>query len=252
MKSVYLFPLCFVLMVPLFWQCTPDSSQSLSEEMSTEIAMLPTESGTMGYLNVKSIKNSPFYSFVEENLEDNPVYSEEYQEFIEATGLDIRKDIDEIYFTFTQNDMEDDPSVFAVIKGNYKPERIMDYIMEEQDESEFKEEKFNDHTLYLIDDGEFAICFTDNNRLIAGNEKRIQEWLEKGNSDQTNESSEKTKKSIEALKYKKQCWMLMDAQKFVNEMMDEFSHRQSENFQGLKSLQSLNFSVHCHPYRARS
>jgi hypothetical protein len=140
--------------------------------------------------------------------------------------------------------MEDDPSLFAVINGNYQPERIMTYIMEEQEGSEVQEKQFNDYTLYLVDDGEFAICFADNNRLIVGNENSIQEWLEKGTLDQKNEPSESTKKSIDELKYKKQCWMLMDAQKFVNEMMGEFNHRQSENFQGLKSLQSLNFSVY--------
>jgi hypothetical protein len=163
---------------------------------------------------------------------------------MDATGLDIRKDIDEIYFTFKHVEAEDDPYFFVVVKGNYQTERIMSYLRENQEESEIQEKKYGEHSIYLIEDEEFAICFADNQRLIAGYESSLENWLERNTRDQKSNLSKELNQSIHELKYKNQGWMLMDAQKFVNELMDEFSHRERENFQGLKSIQQLNFSVH--------
>jgi hypothetical protein len=242
MKSYPRFFAIIFLLAILFWQCAPDHSESLSTEMAVELAMLPADPAAIGYLNIESIKKSEFFSFVEENLERNPFYSDDYQEFMDATGLDIREDIDEVYYTFSKKEADADPALFAVIKGKFQPERIMTYLMEEEGEA-LREKTVDEHTIYLIEDGEFAICFADNQRLLAGNQNRIEAWLQNKSEDQRAKLSEPLNKSIQAVKYKQQGWMVVDAKKLVTEMMEEFSHRDNERFQGLKSLKQMNFSV---------
>ena len=247
MKSYPFFSVIIFLLAVFLWQCAPDYSESLSREMAAEIAMLPADPAAIGYLNIESIKQSEFFSLVEENLEKNPFYSDDYQEFMDATGLDIREDIDEVYFTFNKKDTDDDPELFAVIRGNFQPERIMDYIMEEEGQS-LREKTLGEHTIYLIEDGEFAICFADNQRLLAGKQNAVESWLRQKDGDQRTKMSESLNRSIQAVKYKQQGWMVMDTHRFVNKMMDEFNHRNPDTFEGLKSLNQMNFSVYFDEY----
>ena len=137
----YLIVLSILMLSFILWQCAQEPSEKLAGEMAGEIALLPADADVIGYMNVKSVKDSPFFSFVEKNLDDNPFYSDEYEEFIEATGLDFREDIDEVYFSFSHGEEEDDPDMFTMVKGNYQPDRIMDYIMEESN-PDITEENF--------------------------------------------------------------------------------------------------------------
>ena len=99
MKQKIIYMLMIILVLTVFFQCSRDHSEALSSEMTRELALLPSSAVGLGYLNIKGVKKSPFYAMVKKNLEENPFYSDDYQEFMEATGMDIREDIDELYFS---------------------------------------------------------------------------------------------------------------------------------------------------------
>jgi hypothetical protein len=192
-------------------------------------------------MNVKSMKESPFFSFIEKNLDENPFYSDEYEEFIEATGLDIRKDIDEVYFSFRHGEEGDDPDMFTMVKGNYQPDRIMDYIMEESN-PDITEENFRDRTIYIMRKERFAICFVDGERLIAGPRSLLKDWLTTYDENPQAALSDQRHEKIQQLKYKSQAWMVVDTRSLMDEMLDEWADR-NNRFQGIKSLQHVNFSM---------
>ena len=79
-KLVFIVIIIFILAV--FVQCSREYSEPLSSEMARELALLPPSAAGLGYLNIKAVKESPFFSMVEENLEENPFYSDDYQECV--------------------------------------------------------------------------------------------------------------------------------------------------------------------------
>jgi len=235
-----------VLVLAEFWQCSRKPSEPLSAEMEQELALLPSAAAGLGYLNIKSIKESPFFSMVKQNLEENPFYSDDYEEFMEATGLDIRRDIDEIYLSVNPGSESDENGLFVLVKGTYQSEKIMDYIMKscEDEGKELVSENYAEQTIYNLPEEDFSICFTDKNRLLFGNKIQIKTWLDKF-SERTPPSLEiALQERIRSVRYKNEGWLNIDPREMLAEMREEIGHHNWEDrFDALESLQNMNASV---------
>ena len=118
-----------LLTVMLFiWYCDTTKKESLSKSMAEELALLPESAAGVGHINIQNLRESPFYQLMQDNLSRTPFHSREYQEFMEATGLDLGKDIQEIYFSVSPKKEDEKAEFLAVIKGSFDPAKIMNFI----------------------------------------------------------------------------------------------------------------------------
>jgi len=244
MKKKWFILLLTLLNVMFLMNCTQPDSQPLSQNAEYELALLPAQSSGLGFLNIQVIRESPFFNMVEDNLEENPFYSEDYQEFMDATGLDIRKDITEIYFCLIPGESKDKPEMFALIKGNYDPQKMTEYILQKSDDDEVVPVPHGEHTLYQLDDENIAFCFADNTRLILGSADQLRSWLDKSGKRKESKISQELQRRIKDVRYKGEAWVSMDAQGFIESMMQEMDrHAEEGRFDALRSLQYLNASA---------
>ena len=244
MRKNLVFIVIIIFILAVFVQCSREYSEPLSTEMARELALLPPSAAGLGYLNIKAVKESPFFSMVEENLEENPLYSDDYHEFMEATGLDIRKDIDELYMCVVPKEGQERPELFALIKGTYDSRKIIDYIMKNSDEDEIISKSYAQQTIYQLEDEKFSICFADDNRLVLGNEDQIKFWLDNYREQKEHRMANDLQRRIEDVRYKGGAWMSINAKGFIDGMMNEIDHHTRKGrFEALKSLQNMNASI---------
>jgi hypothetical protein len=246
MRQKLFYMLLIILMLTVFFQCSRDHSETLSSEMAKELALLPSSAAGLGYLNIKAAKESPFYSMVRRNLEENPFYSDDYQEFMEATGMDIREDIDELYFSINPEMEEEETELFLLIKGSYQPDKIVDYILKTAaiEDEEIVTEKYTQHTIYTLPDEDFSICFADDNRLIFGTSNQIKTWLDKFIKSTDTELETAVRERIRAIRHKNGGWLSVDTREIFPQIMEEIEHHARDGrFEALESLQNMNASV---------
>ena len=98
MKKIIVSMVLLLAAIMFVWQCDTAKKESLPKSMAEELALLPESAAGVGHINIQNLRESPFYQLMQDNLSRTPFHSREYQEFMEATGLDLGKDIQEIYF----------------------------------------------------------------------------------------------------------------------------------------------------------
>ncbi len=239
-KFVFLFVI-IVLVITVNMNCEREKAEPLSNTMAREIAMLPGEAPGMGYLNIREMKESPFFSIFEDKMDQDAFYSEEYREFMDATGLDIRKDIHEIYFCFFPGES---PQFLAVVLGDFRPEAIMDYVRKEMKDEEMTEESYGAYTLYGTGQQEVTVSFAGTRRLIAGNADMVKQWIDNFTSEKQEKMTTETLERLRTIKFKSHAWMSLQTADMMDRIIDDMQrHTEGSRFQGLRSLQQVNFSM---------
>ena len=160
--------------------------------------------------------------------------------------MDIRRDIDEMYICVNPEPEDEDHDLFGLIKGTYQSEKIVGYILEQSknEDEEIVSESYAQQTIYNLPDEEFSLCFADNNRLLFGNNSQIKTWLDKFSGDTGLGAEAALQQRIQAVKYKGEGWLSIDAREMVTKMMREIDHHTREGrFEALESLQDMNASV---------
>jgi hypothetical protein len=241
-KSIALFILT-ILVVVMGWQCTREQPEPLSRQMWGQIALLPDSAPAIGYVNIQSIKDSPFFTFIEDSMGKKHFHSDEYQEFMDATGLDLRRDIHEIYFCFFPEKRGAHRGILAVVNGSYQPDNILNYIRKHENEEILQQETYQNFTIYGLDDNGMSICFADSNQLIGGNPHMVRQWLDNYKA-RNQKINPQTLERIRSLRYKNQGWVSVDVRTFIDDVTQAMQHHpEARRFEGLKSMEDINFSM---------
>ncbi len=243
MKKIIVLFVLFAFITAAGWQCTREQPEPLSRKMWGQIALLPESAPAIGYVNIQSLKDSPFFSIFEDHIGKKHFYSDEYQEFMDATGLDIRRDIHEIYFCFLPEKEGGPEGILAVINGSYQPENIINYIRGHEENETLSQESYQNFTIYDLDDNEMSVCFADSNQLIGGNRDLVEKWLD-NYSSKSSKITPRTLDRVRSLRYKSQGWLSVDVRTFMHKMMSTIQrHWEGKRFEGLKSMEDVNFSM---------
>ncbi len=243
MKKYFLLTMLIMLAVA-FWQCEKEYFEPVSSQMAEELALLPTPSIGMGYINVVSLQKSPFFSLMLEEWEKKPFRSQEYQEFMEATGLNVSEDIHEIYFSVISDEIDEEASALLLIKGAFDSQKIISYISEHSKENEIEEESYKNYQIYHVEDDNVGFSFVDNNKVVVGTEKLVKKWLEDFQDGKKVKSESAGLEIIKNIKYKSGAWCSVTTEKIAQKIMEEIEqHPESQRFSGLKNIKNLNFSM---------
>ena len=226
------------------WQCDTARKESLSKSMTEELALLPESAAGVGHINIQNLRESPFYQLMQDNLSRTPFHSREYQEFMEATGLDLGKDIQEIYFSVSPKKEDEKAEFLAVIRGNFDPAKIMTFISEKEEYSELVQENYQGQPFYRLDKEQLAFTFLETSRLIIGKDEMVRTWLYENSAGKKVALSADLEKRIRALKYKSGAWFTLDAKLLAETFSEKLDrHAESHSLPTLDALQDFNFSM---------
>jgi hypothetical protein len=244
MKKLLTVLLVFITSTIILWQCAPERVEPLSTEMKNVIATLPDSSMGIGYINIEAMQESPFFSIMEKDWHKGPMHSEEYREFMDATGLDLRKDIKQVYFDLVPGIDEEKPEFLTLVMGKFDPEKITDYLMSKDEDQEITEQTFEDYKIFLLDDDQVSFSIVDNNRLIAGSSNLVKSWLKGLKQKNQGKIDPDMLEQINSLKYKNDAWFTLNTEPMIGEILDKMNESsEGEHLAGLKSVKNLNFSM---------
>lgn len=229
------------------WQCAPEKkATALSSDVRDEIAMLPQPAMAITYWNIKAIKDSPFYTLVTDSLKKHPFEDEEYKDFVDATGFDVRKDVDAVLVALESAESEKDFKALVIARGTYDPERLVDYAKEKNEKHDIISEEYDGVKLYGEEGKNFRFAFPDNNTAVAGQTALVKAWLDNHKAGKKDMAANKAlMDQVEKLKYKDQAWFVMDPRQFTGRIMDEIRKHEGSDarLEVLKTIQSAGFSM---------
>ena len=209
-------------------------AERVPKSMETQLALLPEQATAIGYVNVKKIHDSEFFKMILDSADVNPFHQNEYQEFVEATGLDLQKDIDEIYIAGNPGDHPQEKDGLIVVLGKFDSEKIIVYIKNKSEKKAhtLTSSNYEGHNIYRISDKDtINFSFFDANTLLAGSENNIMQWIDKS-SGKSKESPNKLISQIDKLKYKDTAWFTINTE-HLTEML------KNKDVKKLKSLENL-------------
>jgi hypothetical protein len=170
---------------------------------------------------------------------------EDYKEFMEATGLDLEKDLEsvlvglqaDLYHSDSSRHM--DGAAYAVVKGNFDENKIIAYIQEK----EKKESRtgltisdYNGKKIYSGPRGKESAYFADGNTVIIGTEAWVKQVIDNKLESNLTENAEMMK-LIGDLPHKEQLWAVGIPGNIMDRVATELSRH--ENFKAGHTLRSL-------------
>ncbi len=243
-QKILLFGILLLVGV-LAWQCGGEKETTVAQGVTAEFARFPGSPFALGYMNIDDIRNSDFQEYLDKKM-NNPLFmDEDYRNFEELTGLEIRRDIDQIFIALEEPQKSDEPEFLMVVKGRFNPEKIVDYIKKQDEKQKLVSEEYKEFTIYSSQEKDMGFSFADESRMVAGKMKLLKKYLDGFQDSSENRAiNSQLKAQIQSIRYKDGAWFVMSTEGIVNKMMNEFSDSpRARQFEGLRSLQQLNFSM---------
>lgn len=237
MKRAIVGFISIMLFGALLWQCERGVAP-VSSAMKKELSRLPESAVGLTYVNVSKIKQSDFFGIFEDKFQSKLSRDKDYEEFTEATGFDLTKDVNEMYITFAPGQSRHDKKFLAVVKGNFDEDKIVGFVSEKDQRHELTSESHGDYTVYRVEDKPVRFSFPDETTLIVGIEEYVNSWLDGG------ESTNKWVERMEKMRYKDGICATMDAKTMVNDIMTEVEEWEpGKKLQALKSVEDVYLSA---------
>lgn len=233
--------LWILLFAGFLWQCAEPGRSPIAEGMKERLQILPGGTGGVGYVNINKMLNSEFLEIQSIPNWKDKLEDDEYQEFLERTGLDIQKDVDEIYMVVSPSDGNNKPSFLAAAYGKYDEDKIIEFVREKSRTKKLIDSEYRDYKIYRAKHDKMALCFADENVLLAGNEKLLKEWLDNFTDKKHNDV---WLKKVEKVKYKSGSWFVINAREFVDEMISQIdSKRRTKQLRPLRKIRDIAVSA---------
>ncbi len=250
MKKAFYFVI-LLLVSTLLWQCVQEKKEALTADMRQELVLLSNlehqEKPFAGfaYMNFSKIRQSPFYEMIVDSLRTRMHKNKDFEEFAEASGFDLREDVDQVYVAFDTPQKRHEENMLIVAIGNYNVDKIEHYIAEEDREHKLVKEKYNEFTIYRIEDKDNVFCMANQNYAVGGKVNLVKSWLNnfKAGSESVSIEPELLAR-IEQIQYKSGAWVVMNAGAMVSQFMDRYSEDSRANrFSALRSIKNVHLSM---------
>jgi len=170
MKKLSVVSMALVLCVAFFISCAPQPSapKAGSARVDDMLTLIPKEVQGVFFVDVHKAVST---EFVDKQLKEEDA-QEKYQEFIQETGIDPKKDIYFLAAGLTKGLGGKEQEGVVILNLKYDKEALLAKVKEE--EGELREEDYNGITLYSGgDDKEKAGAFLDDSNIILGNKETV-------------------------------------------------------------------------------
>ena len=233
--------LMFLLFSSFLWFCAEPGKTPFPAEMQQRIQLMPGTTGGIAYVNVSKMLNSDFLEIQslpnwKDKLEDG-----KYREFQEKTGFDNQMDVDELYMVISPSDGNNKPSFLAAAYGKYDEHRIIEFVNEKSRTKKLTASEYRDYKIYRTKHDKMALCFIDDNVLLAGNEKLLKKWLDNFTDKKNNDV---WLKKVDKVKYKSGAYFVINAREFVDEMISKIENRRNiKKIRPLRKIRDIALSA---------
>jgi hypothetical protein len=107
------------------------------------LSLLPKDAGFVVVVDMKKVVDTKYYN----KFKQDEIKLDDYNEFIEKTGVDPEKDLDKVALSLSE--IEDDADFVLIATGRFDKEKILSSIREE---AKVFEDEYQGKTLYQITD----------------------------------------------------------------------------------------------------
>lgn len=232
--------LVFTIMTGLFISCNLEQKADLTAEMKEQIALLPQDAGAYGYVNVQRLHKAKFARFFVDSMKKQITESEEFEAFVNETGLDPEKDIHQAYFALQAGNDKNKPLGLVVANGSFDAQKIISFLKGKDEHHKLKEEKVSEYTVYTVPEKPMAFCFYNPETLVGGEYNLVLSWLKGRDAKGSKASINPVLMSeLKSLKYKQGMWLSVNPDTWKAKIKD----RDLKKLNALKSLTGLGFSM---------
>lgn len=170
MKKLSVLGIFLILFTALFTSCAKQPSPPVagSARVDDMLTLIPKDVQGVFFVDLHKAMTT---EFADKTLKEEEAY-EKYQEFVEETGIDPKKDIYFIVVAITEGMEEKEQKGAAILNLKYDKETLLAKVKEE--EGELIEEDYNGITIYSGENGDKKVgAFLDDYNIILGNEKAV-------------------------------------------------------------------------------
>jgi len=175
MKKLSLISIALVLFIAFFTSCAPQPSAPVagSAKVDDMLTLIPKDVQGVFFVDVHKAAST---DFADKQLKEEDTY-EKYQEFVEETGIDPKKDIYFVAVGLTKGIEEKGQEGVAVLNLKYDKEALLTKVRKE--EGELREEDYNGITLYSGGDDEEKVgAFLDDSNIVIGNKETVKATID--------------------------------------------------------------------------
>ena len=180
MKKITAISLVLFLSLFSFLACKKEAAAPKAGTAKAEdlLTLIPADVQGVIFVDVNRAMETEFANNM---IQKNENY-QQYQEFVEKSGIDPQKDIYYVAVGITGELEGENQEGVAVVNMKYDPETILGLIKEKaaEEEQEIQEEQYGNHTVYKIwqDEEPVQFCFIDESNIVAGNEIHVKSVLD--------------------------------------------------------------------------
>ncbi|MFQ5823928.1 MAG: hypothetical protein ACE5JB_07730 [bacterium] len=248
MKVRKLFVVIFSVFI-LFGSCSGEQPENAKKELSVSAAnhltLIPKETNVLCYINFENLKKSPLGEDLSKELElmiKEEREDEEYLEFVEKTGLDLKRDIYDIWLAvFANNENDEEGGVIA--RGKFNRKKIIDYLKEEK-HHEFREKTYLDYKIYLLEDNDdTAMVFLNDETIALGKIYWLRKVIAQSKNDKTSILNNSVMTELmDRVQYKDQMWGILNLKELSGKWSEEIRKRGS-GFKGTQSIENMQWII---------
>ncbi|MBD3223982.1 MAG: hypothetical protein GF313_04595 [Caldithrix sp.] len=240
MQRYRLFTTIFMMVLFFLMACEKSQIETLNEAVSNELALLPQDAEIYGFANIENMRESQFYDMFIDSSEtfDFPADTD-LEEFANETGVDLRKDIQSIYFAGYAQDKKERMRVLIISKGVFDKQKILNFIQSKEDFDKMQEQAYQSQQLFISKNGKHGFSIVDNNTAVIGYVplmKKYMDILVKGNG----QLSDVMRNRLGKIRFKNDFWITADAGNLMKKAQNPISGKQ---LRGLTSVEQLYFSM---------
>ncbi len=239
-----------LLAVVFLVACGQSGKSSLSTAVQDDLAKLPKNVQSVFYADVQALKNSELGKEIHQEMDSTMARhhhrDEGYKEFMEATGLDLEKDVHSVlvglqaHVDNSEQMKHMDGEAFAVVKGNFDEAKIISYVQEKE-----KEEgrtglvivEYNGKKIYSGPRAKHSAYFADASTVIVGSEEWVKQVIDSKLGADNLTANADLMKLIGQLPHKNQLWAVGMPGDVMDRVASELSKH--EGFKAAHTLRSL-------------
>jgi len=244
-KTRFLTIICSIVLMTAACGTAENGSAESSTKLKASInylSLLPENSSVVLYANVHAVRKTRMGQEIQEELErkgyGNHDHSDkDYLEFVDKTGLDLEKDVDEIWGSAVR-EAEGETVAGAIVTGRFDEQRLIDYMTQEKS-VRLNTETFRGRKLYINEKDDTALVFFGDNSLVFGKPAWVKAVVtlsdDGGSSVMDNRDM---MQFIEDVPHKEHFWVVVDMTEYADEWVEQIRKNEMP-FKGTKSLENL-------------
>ncbi len=209
-------------------------------QMADHLTSIPAMVNMVFYMDLHALRETSVGAEMREEIAMKITDDEDYLEFMEQTGVDIRRDLDQVWVGALNGRGRSLGG--AIATGNFDAKKIVTYL-ENRDHDTFEQRSYRGYDVYSGHDKDNSVVFINSSTAVIGDT----EWVN-ATIDQIEDKAESVLDNpeiaghVDDVRTKSPLWGAFDLRETSGKWAEEIKKRGS-SFKGTKSLENIQSLV---------